>query len=233
MKSKLNRLLTITAALVLIPMLVAGAKEITTRVHKTAEFTKIEAGGVFKISFKVGPLAPVTIEAEDYAHEKIEVTVRGGVLKLSSNNIRNLQHDIKVTIVAPTLEGVDLSGAAAFVTVGVVKSARFTAEASGASEIQMQLEAENTDVEVSGAAKLTLKGKTNGMEAEVSGAGKFFAQSFLVDIADVDVSGAGHAEVNVSKNLAAEASGAGSISYEGGASVKSHTSGAGSIRNKN
>lgn len=233
MKTKLNRLFTITAMLLLIPVLAVNAKDLTTRVHKTAEFTKIEAGGVFKISFKVGPLAPVTIEAEDYAHEKIEVTVRGGVLKLSSNNLRNLKHDIKVTIVAPSLEGIDLSGAAAFVTIGAVKATQFTVEASGASEVQLQLDAENTEVEVSGAASLTIKGNTSKMDADVSGAGKFYAHAFVAGQADVDVSGAGHAEVNVSKNLSAEASGAGSISYEGGASVRSHTSGAGSIRNKN
>ncbi|HBZ67541.1 MAG TPA: hypothetical protein DEO70_11955 [Bacteroidales bacterium] len=217
----------------LIPFTGFSGNEVTTRTHKTPEFTKIEAGGVFKISFRVGPLAPIIIEAEDFAHEKIEVSVHSGLLKLSCNNLRNMDHDIKVTIVAPALESIDMSGASAFATIGTLKAGSFSIEASGASEVLVNVEAANTKIDVSGAAKLTLKGDSKQMNVEVSGAGKLYAESFVSANSDVDVSGAGYAEVNVTQNLEAEASGAGSIRYHGNARVRSHTSGAGSIHQNN
>jgi len=209
-----------------------SGNEVTTRSIKTPEFTKIEAGGVFKISFRIGPLAPIIIEAEDFAHDKINVSVHSGVLKLSAKNLHSMHHDIRVTIVAPSLESIEMSGASAFATVGTIKAGNFSIEASGASEVIVNLEATHTEVDISGAGKLTLKGSSKQLEADVSGAGKLHAESYVSADADIDVSGAGFAEINITNNLDAEASGAGSIRYHGDALVRSHTSGAGSIHRK-
>jgi len=232
MKINFKQTTALLALLFFFPFAVFSGDNLTTKVHKVDNFTKVEAGGVFKISFKAGEPGPVIIEAEDFAHENIEVTVKNGTLKLSARNLRNLHHDIKVTITAPTLESVDMSGASAFVSTGTIKAGRFKLEASGASEIRIALETPAISVEVSGAANTYLKGSAEKMDADISGAGKFYADSFTVGEADVDASGAGYAEIKVTGVLDAEASGAGSVVYFGKARVRSHTSGAGSIRGK-
>lgn len=219
--------------LLIFPLLVFSSDNLTTKVHKVSNFTKIEAGGVFKISFKTGEFGPVVIEAEDFAHEKIEVTVSNGTLKLSSRNLRDMHHDIKVTITAPTLEAIDMSGASAFVSTGTIKTDKFDLQASGASEVHIGIAADVLTANISGAAKTHLKGSAGKIDAEVSGAGKFFAEQLTAGDADIDASGAGYAEVMVTGNLEAEASGAGSIEYHGNPRIRSHTSGAGSIRGKN
>lgn len=233
MKSFKKQTVVVALMALLIPFTAWSSDKLTTRIHKVANFTKIEAGGVFKISFKTGELGPVIIEAEDFAHEKITVEVHGGELKLSSKNLRNLHHDIKVTITAPVLEEIDISGAASFVSTGSVKAQDFEIEASGASEVVLNLKATSVSIDASGASKINLKGQANRAISEVSGAAKVHAQDFSADDARLGVSGAGFTEMSVKENLDAEASGAGNIRYYGSPRVKSHTSGAGSIRGKN
>jgi len=66
---------------------------------------------------------------------------------------------------------------------------------------------------------------------DLSGASDIFAYELLTENYQIDISGAGNAQINVSKRLQAEVSGAGNIRYKGSPSeVNQEVSGAGSIR---
>lgn len=232
MKNLIKQTFFLALALFILPMLAVGSSNLTTRTHKVENFTKIEASSVFKVSFKIGPLAPIIIEAEDFAHDKIKVSVENGELELSSDNLYNLRHDIKVTITAPSLKAIDFSGASAFVAMDPLPADHFEIEASGASNVSVNLEVASTSLDVNGAAKVTLRGKANRLKGVVSGAAKVFGEKLQAGNATLEVSGAGMAELTVSGNLDAEASGAGNIRYSGNPQLRSHISGAGSIRKK-
>ncbi|MDD3033300.1 MAG: DUF2807 domain-containing protein [Bacteroidales bacterium] len=88
-------------------------------------------------------------------------------------------------------------------------------ECSGASTMNLTGRIINLEAEISGAAGLKLKGTGDNMEAEVTGASKLNAIEFVVNDADIDISGVSKAVVNVQKSLEAEVSGGSSIEYKG------------------
>ena len=88
-------------------------------------------------------------------------------------------------------------------------------ECSGASTMNITGRVINLEAEISGAAGLKLKGTGDNMEVEVTGASKLNAIEFIVNDADIDISGVSKAVVNVQKSLEAEVSGGSSIEYKG------------------
>jgi len=88
-------------------------------------------------------------------------------------------------------------------------------ECSGASTMNLTGRVINLEAEISGAAGLKLKGTGDNMEVEVTGASKLNAIEFIVNDADIDISGVSKAVVNVQKSLEAEVSGGSSIEYKG------------------
>jgi hypothetical protein len=90
------------------------------------------------------------------------------------------------------------------------------------------------EVSSSGGSKLKFSGMANKVDMDVSGAVNIHAFDLLAEIASLSISGAGDAEINVTKELYADISGAGSVRYKGDPQkVDSNVSGAGSIKKAN
>ena len=90
------------------------------------------------------------------------------------------------------------------------------------------------EVSSSGGSKLKFTGMANKVDMDVSGAVDIHAFDLQAEIVSLSISGAGDAEINVTKELYAEISGAGTVRYKGDpAKVDSNISGAGSIKKAN
>jgi hypothetical protein len=88
-------------------------------------------------------------------------------------------------------------------------------------------------VDISSSGDVTLKGESDVLEADLSSAGNLNAAELKVREAEVNVSSAGDADVNVSEKLQARASSAGDINYTGNPKyLDAHSSSAGSIHKR-
>ena len=104
-------------------------------------------------------------------------------------------------------------------------------EISGATNAKLDHAVQKLGVSCSGGCKLNLKGMANSFNLDGSGAVDVFAYDMLTESVSIEISGAGKAEVNVSKEIKASISGAGNVRYKGNpAKVWSDVSGAGSIK---
>ena len=83
-----------------------------------------------------------------------------------------------------------------------------------------------------GATRVTADGAVDELMATMSGASKLVADSLQVKTAQLSISGAGKAEVNVSDSLKVAISGAGKVTYRGNPAVERQISGAGSVRQR-
>lgn len=92
-------------------------------------------------------------------------------------------------------------------------------ECSGASKMDLTGRISKMEAEISGAASVKLRGTGDYMEAEVTGASKLNAIEFIVNDAEIDVSGVSKAIVNVQKSLDAEVSGGSSLEYKGSPTI--------------
>lgn len=119
----------------------------------------------------------------------------------------------KITIHGPDLKYVDIPGNGKFYSKDVVVSKELTIDVSGIGRVELEMKVEELEVGISGSGKMILKGEAETMEAEISGAAKLIAGELVVQEADIEISGAGKATVDVKKELNAEISGAGSVNY--------------------
>jgi len=76
------------------------------------------------------------------------------------------------------------------------------------------------EISISGASSVDITGNVPTLKAEITGASKLDAEELIVSDLHLNVSGASKAEVNVTKQLWAQASGASKIRYKGNPEVQ-------------
>ncbi len=174
----------------------------------------------------------MVVEADENLLGIIRTEVRGNTLVIESEeNIRNAK-ELNVFINFMTLEKIQLSGAVEVKGQNALKLGDLKIDGSGASEITLDLTADELRCEFSGASEIDLRGSSKVCIVDVSGASEIDAYDFEVSEMDIEVSGAGDANVYVTEDLKARVSGAGTIRYKGNPRVDFHESGAGSIKQR-
>jgi hypothetical protein len=210
-----------------------GSGSLVTEEYDLDGFTAVRAGSAFNVMITQGDEYSVQVTADDNLGENLVVETRGDALVLELRQptliFRNVT--LRADITMPTLEAVDVSGAPTGTFTGFSTDGEFQAQASGASTIEGDIEANDVRVDASGASNVILSGSTQTLDVQASGA----SRADLSDLTAVDVradsSGASTVRVNVSGELDADASGASTVEFSGNPTrVREDESGASTIR---
>ncbi|MCX6305770.1 MAG: DUF2807 domain-containing protein [Bacteroidetes bacterium] len=208
-----------------------GDGNILKEVRKVSGFDGIEVSGAFDIILKQGTTEEVTVESDANLLPIIRTEVVGGTLKIETKKPIHHVTVMKVYITVKDLKRIDVSGAVDIATDGRISVPELNIEASGATDSKMEIAVQRLKLDCSGASKIKFSGSATDVNMELSGASDIFGYDMLVENYDIDISGAGNAQVNVSKKLHAEISGAGSVKYKGSPTdIDQSVSGAGSIK---
>jgi phage shock protein PspC (stress-responsive transcriptional regulator) len=195
-------------------------------------FQSVDVGSIFNTEILSGSDWDVVVSGRDRDLEDVVVKVTNGELNINfkkdiSKWDRN-RKEVKVYIVMPELESLDLSGAAKGKIFGFDQH-HMDINLSGASVTEMDVNLTEANIKLAGVSRLNLSGKGENLEATVSGASSLDAEDFEVDYAIVDVSGASKARVHVNKELEIDASGGSSVRYSGDPMIRSDRSSGSSI----
>ncbi len=177
-------------------------------------FTGIDIGGAFDIYFIAGDPVSLEIETNNKYFEKITTQVKGNILSVNSKSLRN-PDILKVYISAPFLDYIDIHGAADFQGEGVVITEELKIEASGASELELQVDVNKLSTNASGASYIKLWGKATTHNVTTSGASNVYALDLETKNSKVRASGASHANVYATELLDINSSGASTITTQG------------------
>jgi len=138
---------------------------------------------------------------------------------------------MKVYVTVKDLKRIDVSGAVDINSDGRITVPELSIESSGASDSKLEIVVQKLRLDCSGASKMKFSGSATDVVMDLSGASDIFGFDLLAENYDIDISGAGNAQVNVSKKIHAEISGAGSVKYRGSPTeIDQSVSGAGSIK---
>jgi hypothetical protein len=209
-----------------------GNGNVKTVERTVSSFTEVEADGNIKLIVSQGDLKPVKIEGDENLLQYIEVTQEGDRIKIQTKDGVNLipSGDLNVYLSAPVYKSIEVSGSSDILGQNKISSAEeLTLQASGAGDIQMEVDAPKITSGISGSGSIKLKGQTKDLSIDLSGAGHAYCYDLLTENTTVEISGVGSAQVYASVKLKADVSGAGNISYKGNASVSQDISGAGSV----
>jgi hypothetical protein len=209
-----------------------GSGNIKTADRKVTDFKQLDIAGAYKIMLKQDSSLTVSVTADDNILELIKTEVEGDKLKISTNK-KNIctSGDITVTIGIRHLEAIKASGAVTVTSKGKVITKNIDLDLSGATNINLDLNAADVHTEGSGVTEITLRGQASSHFINLSGGGRIHAFDFTVGNYDLSLSGASECDINVLHELTVNSSGASSINYKGNPStVNNKKSGISSIK---
>jgi len=194
--------------------IVTGAGPLETRQLDASDFSGINLSGAFNLTFAHSDTFFVEITQHENLFEYLETNVRGNVLHVGYRRgigINTTGNAPRLTIHAPTLNSIDISGAV-----------------SGTIEVV----GDRLDFDASGAGSITLVGEVNTLNIDSSGAISINAFDLIAEDVVVDVSGAASVDVHASSTLRVDLSGVGSVTYDGAPQVTQNVSGLGRVRSR-
>jgi hypothetical protein len=222
------------------------------------DFSKIEISSAFQVEIIPSDVYSIAITAQEELFDHITVTKSGDKLEismkwsfgtwLSSWGYRSP----KARINMPVFAGLEMSGASKGTAEGFKSSGSLKLVISGASSLEIDIEAKDADIEVSGASHITgvlksgntgievtgasraeLNGSGDNLDIIVSGASRTNLEEFSVHNADAVVSGASRATISADSKIIVELSGASSLEYTGDPTIEvKDISGASTIHKK-
>lgn len=228
----------ILACTVTVPSIqaVTGSGDVITITEDYADFDRVEITHAFKADIRQGDSFSVEVRIDDNLEQYLDVSQSGDKLTVGLDQEVRFSFNrvtLEVDITMPQLVEIAASGASQVTLSGFESDQDLRADASGASSIEGDIIAGDADFEISGASRMTLDGSGGTLRLELSGASRTDLEQFAVTDADVVLSGASSAVVNVSGRLDVDASGASRLSYAGNPTLGSiDVSGASSINER-
>ena len=205
------------------------------------DFTNVEIDSACKVEIIYSDSYLVTMTAGESLFEHIDVIQSGNTLRISSKPclFRFRPRTMEVRIEMPTINKLRLAAATRGIVRGFCSQESFDANLSGASRLDVDLEAGNTRLEISGASRLTgnmkidnteftlsgasrveLKGSANTVVLNAWGASNLSLADFVINDTDIHLEGASQATINTNGKLDIDLSGASRLSYTGNPSLR-------------
>jgi len=255
-KSKLLVVLAVimAAGLLTACTVVKGSGLLKTEEMDFSDFTRVEVDGAFEVEIVQSEWFSVSITVDDNLFDYIQVSKHGATLKIGIKPAVIFHSAIqRVEIIMPELLGLEISGATQGVVTGFesmedldievsgasslelegIVAGDMTFDISGASQVAGEVGAGDVELGVSGASTVRLWGTAGDMELDVSGASNAELDDFPVSNADVNLSGASRAAVNVNGMMDVNLSGASKLTYKGNPTIGAvDISGASSMQSK-
>ena len=212
---------------------VYGNGHVVTREREAKPFTEIKASSGIDVIIRQGNSESITVEADENLQEYIKTEINGGELNVYTEaDIRRADKE-KVYVTMKEIKSVRTTSAGDISAETAIKTDKLELSASSAGNIKLEVYAKEINVDISSSGDITLKGDADRLDANLSSAGDLKAFDLKVKEADISVSSAGDADINVSDKITARASSAGDINYMGDPKyVDAHASSAGGIHKR-
>jgi hypothetical protein len=215
MVMKITKVILVTIAVItslLFP--IAGCGPMRTQTYDYTDFTRVDIGHAFNVEITRSDSYSINITAPENVFNVIQVSKVGEALKIDLKSPIPIRA-AKAKITMPDLRDLNFSGATKGTITGFSSSNDFSLDLSGASSLEGDIQAGNTMVRLSGASKAKLEGSAKDININASGASGIDLSRFPINNAQVILSGASNATVNLNGRLDAGLSGASKLSYIG------------------
>lgn len=192
-----------------------GNGTITEETRNVGAFFKLDIEGNYDIVLQEGSNPLVTIQTDENLHQYIETSLDGQTLKV--RNIENVEptEGTKLIITYQRIEQIKLGGAAKLSNRGILNTDELNLRVEGAGVVNLNLQAQELELRLAGAGSISLRGSVGTQQLVLSGAGNLAAYELQSKACEIELSGVGSAQVNVTDNLVARLSGVGVIRFTG------------------
>jgi len=216
------------------PGALVGSGNLETKQYAFSNFTEVEIDSAFDFEIKQSSSYSINVTTDDNVIDYVQVSQDGQTLKIRLGRFISIGSvTSRASVTMPQLHGLTVSGASHGTVSDFSSTEDLEIKVSGASGVTGDITAGNVEFDISGASTIQLEGSANDMDAGVSGASRFNLDDFIVNNADVNMSGASSGTVNLNGRLDANLSGASRLWYIGEPTMGDiNTSGASAISRK-
>jgi hypothetical protein len=233
---------------------VTGSGKLEANEMGLIDFDRVEIANAVEAEIVHSDKFSVQITVDDNLFRYVDVSKSGSTLRVVMKPRISFWHaTARAAISMPDLRGLKLSGASHAVVrrfdstssldiqlsgasrsaLENIKTGETHIDASGASRVTGALETGDINMRASGASSVELKGHGGNMAVEANGASHLRLENFTAVNADVRLSGASSASVNLNGKLDANLSGASHLTYDGAVSLgRLQVTGASSLKQK-
>jgi len=218
---------------------IVGSGKAVTKEYQISGFNSLDVGSAFEVEITQGDAFKTSITADDNLFEYIKAAKEDATLHLSLETKEKSIHfttQLKAKVTMPSLRNLTIGGASHVTVNGFKSSPEIDIHLGGAGHLNGSLEMKKFTLDASGASHAELRGSATEATMKVSGASHVNLGDFSMEQADVQLSGASHATIQVKSKLDYSVSGASHLTYGGdpkiGRSEKSGASHAGHKKEK-
>ena len=212
----------------------------TGKEYSVQGFSEVDVSSAVEFEITQSPNYSVRATGDEKLIERLQVEVSGQTLRIGLNCGHRVfpgfssSGKVKAIVTMPTLKKLAASGASTGTAKGFtsgddfdltlsgasgaeigVEAGKTTVAVSGAGRVTGELKAKSTELKLSGASRCELTGTGGDARLDSSGASQANLSEFQIQNADVDLSGASRARINMNGTLNADLSGASSLEYTG------------------
>jgi len=182
-------------------------------VRNLSNFNSIEVSDALSIDIKNGDTHSLQIEYSEGLEEYIKSEVEGSVLKISTDKKVKQPKQLKLTLTAPEIAFIKLSGSSEIKSKDTLRSDNLDIKLSDAANANLIINVQTLNTQITGAGNLSLSGYATNHISSITGAGDLKAFNLVSEKINLNVSGAGDAQVNATKELHVKVSGTGDVIY--------------------
>ncbi|MCC3159461.1 PspC domain-containing protein [Hymenobacter sp. 15J16-1T3B] len=203
------------------------------------DFDDVAVSGAYRVVIRRADTYSVKAYGSERALRELDAESPGDELHLRPNHrgffnfgSRNdARNRVLLVVEMPTLKQLNLSGAVQAKVTGFDNSDDLSVDQSGASHLSFEGTVRRLALDMGGACRTNLKGRADRLDIDGSGVCQVQAANFPVQSADVELSGASKARLNVENELRTDLSGASQVDYNGSpTNVRNQKSGASRVR---
>lgn len=212
---------------------VYGDGNVVTKIRNVSSFNGIKVSSGIDVFIKQGNTENLKLEADENLHEVIKTEVKNHTLYIySEENIRRAKAK-KVYVLYKNLDLIKISSSGDIKGANTLETEKLEISLSSAGDLDLDIQAREIYLSISSSGDAKISGKANYLKADLSSAGDLDAYDLAVKKCRINVSSAGNAKINVTKELDATASSAGDIYYTGDPEIKNlNSSSAGGIHRR-
>ncbi len=208
----------------------ANADEIKKEKREIADFTKIVISGSGHLFLKQGEKVALKIETDSTLLPELKSEVTDQVLHLGAKTPGfHDNHPINYYLTVVNIRDIHTAGNIKISNKGVLFVKELNLGSEGASTIDLKIKAHTLKTQIAGNSNVVLSGTAATHTLEIAGTSKVQGKKLLTKTTQVEIRGAGTAEVDVAETLHVTIEGAGTVKYYGEPKITQEISGVGEI----
>lgn len=161
-----------------------------------------------------------------------QAVVRDSVLYIDVTTQMSLDEVmLDFAIASPDLRKITVYGASKIETLDgqTLTQPSLALDLNGAAQAELHLHVQTLMIDAKGASQLELSGTADEVRVTIAGAGEFEAEDLVAQTLHINCAGASKAELNVVRELWAQAAGASKITYKGAPQIRQNIAVGGSV----